>query len=61
MIDRAVATHQANALQHLMGQRAEAEAAARALREREAGNADEAENWDRIRGLLRERRAPRQG
>ncbi|TFL16964.1 hypothetical protein [Jannaschia formosa] len=61
MIDRHVALHQANALHDVMGQRAEAAAAARALREREAGHPQEAENWEQIRSVLRERRAPHQG
>ncbi|PWJ19264.1 hypothetical protein [Jannaschia seohaensis] len=61
MIERQTVVHQANALQELMGQKSEAVAAARAIREREAGHTDEANNWDQIRNLLQERRAPRQG
>ncbi|MEL6585534.1 MAG: hypothetical protein AAFY65_11790 [Pseudomonadota bacterium] len=61
MIEKQVAQYQANVLHDLMGPKAEAEAAKRATTERKAGNTEEARNWDQIRAILRERRAPVQG
>jgi hypothetical protein len=52
--------YQANVLRDLMGQRAEAAAAARAAREREAGHKEEARLWQQVRQVLRNGRAPRQ-
>ncbi|MEM7641068.1 MAG: hypothetical protein AAF366_00905 [Pseudomonadota bacterium] len=58
--------HQSDAIRHAhqlhdrLGTRAEAVAAQRALEEKIANHRQAADDWERIRRILRERRGPRQ-
>ncbi|TBX27539.1 hypothetical protein [Nioella sediminis] len=49
----------AHALYNAHGDKAEAEAAQKALSEEEAGNAEEAQKWRAIRGHIKELRGPK--
>jgi hypothetical protein len=51
----------ARSLYDAHGDKAEAEAAQKAAAARDAGDADEAEKWDKIRSHIKELRGARQG
>ena len=60
MVQQGEAVRHAHQLFDRLGTRAEALAAQRALEEKVANHQEAADDWERIRRVLRERRGPRQ-
>ncbi|MGB3554643.1 MAG: hypothetical protein WBA25_08390 [Jannaschia sp.] len=60
MLAHSEAVRRAYALHRLHGDRAEATAAQKATEENIAGDRDAADDWRRIRAVIRERRGPHQ-